>query len=160
MSVSVAANGFSDEIKIYLIIIAGLLCYAAYRDIKTLEVPLFIVMVGTSLQTVLYIYLMAMSSEEVKIHFVSSFICGLFLFLLSCICMKYGKLGGADALISFLIGYALQIDGIIAVMLAYCMALPYMIYLHFSKKKNEYPFVPYLTVAYLLVLIYEFCVYQ
>ena len=97
MSVSVVANGFSDEIKICLIIIAGLLCYAAYRDIKTLEVPLFIVTVGTSLQTVLYIYLMAMSSGETKIHFVSSFICGLFLFLLSCVCMKYGKLGGADA---------------------------------------------------------------
>ncbi len=67
-----------------------------------------------------------------------------------------GGLGGADSLIGAMCGIYMGIYGVIAVMLAFLLSMPYAAYLKFHEKENcEYPFIPYVLIGTCMVFAFS-----
>ena len=71
-----------------------------------------------------------------------------------------GAYGGADAVYAALVGFYLGFYGIYAVLISSIISLPYALYLKKKKDKGDiknatYPFVPYLLVGSVLVILWK-----
>lgn len=82
-----------------------------------------------------------------KIDFIGMILC----FSIFAFAMIWSNIGGADALIAGVIGYNLGLYGLYAIILALCICIPYLLYMHVKHKEHDYPFVPFLTVGYFIV---------
>ena len=119
-----------------------LLIMAAIWDIKKMEVPLTI-----SVMLYLVHTCELLSSNYWKIDFIGMILC----FSIFAFAMIWSNIGGADALIAGVIGYNLGLYGLYAIILALCICIHYLLYMHVKHKEHDYPFVPFLTVGYFIV---------
>ena len=119
-----------------------LLIMAAIWDIKKMEVPLTI-----SVMLYLVHTCELLSSNYWKIDFIGMILC----FSIFAFAMIWSNIGGADALIAGVIGYNLGLYGLYAIILALCICIPYLLYMHVKHKEHDYPFVPFLTVGYFIL---------
>ena len=122
----------------------SLMIYASVCDIRTLEVPIWISVLIFGVRT-LQLYLI--TSKQITLDSVVGLLICFSIFGIS---MLFSDIGGADALIAGMIGYCSGVAGIYAVLLAFLLCMPYLLWMHI-KGKHPYPFVPFLTAGYLLV---------
>ncbi len=133
-------------------VLLGILLVASYSDFKYLEVPLTLTVGGILLRVLNILYLFI--CNDITIYQICVFLtCGLALFMISYFGMVYGNFGGADTLINGLLGLTLGIYGIFTVMFSFFLVIPYTIYLKITHTEHEYPFVPYICVAYISTLV-------
>lgn len=130
----------------------GIIILAAIYDFRTMEVPLVLTVGGIVFRflNILYLYI----CNDISIYQICVFLtCGLVLFMISYFGMVYGNFGGADTLINGLLGLTLGIYGIFTVMFSFVLVLPYVIYLKITNTEHNYPFVPYICIAYIATLV-------
>lgn len=137
---------------IIFIIYGFLLFIASVMDIKTRRIPVTIPIFLISVQTGYYgmaLYKNTARKEEV----IAAILCALIIFGLCYFCMLFGNLGGADTLILTCIGFQLSFHAFYTMLFSFVFSLPYCFFLHKQKKPMDYPFVPYITIAYIMTLL-------
>ena len=67
------------------------------------------------------------------------------------------NIGGADCLVMIVMPLYLEIYAIYAILIAVIISIPYQIFIIKTHKNREYPFVPFLTIGYIFLLLYVYC---
>lgn len=124
-----------------------LLFYAAYTDIKTLEVPLWI------FPSIIFLRSLSFISRNNHEQLIMGLICGTVLFFIFFLISILGQqLGGADCLIVAAIGYTMDFYGLYAVIIGLFLSIPYTAYMKVSHKEHVYPLVPFLLSGVIIIL--------
>lgn len=76
----------------------------------------------------------------------------LILFLIYYIAARFGSMGGADCLGAAVLGFTLGYYGLFAAVAASVLSIPQAAFA--TRKKQAYPFLPYLLAGFLIVLAY------
>lgn len=124
-----------------------ILILASLSDIKTMEVPIWLSVVSLLCR---FIYLIIFPARLTE-----CFISCLVIFALMFMFSLFGTLGGADCLIGSTIGMYLGFIGFYAIMFAFALSMPQVIYKQVKGDKSPYPFIPYLFTGYLIIIIYK-----
>ena len=135
-------NGF------YIIAVIFVICLiaASIEDIREGEISEELLAI-MSVAPILWLMNEA-TGEDLRLHLVIG--TGLFAILLAD--AVWGNLGGADAITGAGIGFLLGTDGIYVMILAFILTLPYL----FSREEEEeYPFIPYIFLAFLTVILFN-----
>ena len=92
---------------------------------------------------------------------ITAVLCALIIFVMCYFCMLFGNLGGSDTLFLLLLDYIYRVYAFYTVLISFAVALPYCYIIHKKKKSADYPFLPYITIGYILTLIIVyFCRYK
>ena len=139
-----------------MILIAGwyilVLCAASVMDIKTRKIPVELPFFLCSIQAGYY----GMALHKGTLHSsecITAVLCALIIFVMCYFCMLFGNLGGSDTLFFTAIGLHLSVYAFYTVLISFSVALPYCYIIHKKKKSADYPFLPYITIGYILTLI-------
>lgn len=139
------------------LIIVSLLMIIFVSDFKymiILDSPLII---GSILILVLKIIYLDLTQASISLlSGLALFLVMLFVSWLGKIIFKKDALGGGDIKLAFLIGLILDFKlGLVAIILASFLALPYAVAILMLKKNNEFPFGPFLAGS-LFIVFYHY----
>ena len=149
--------GFSYDLLL-LLAIASLFVIVIVSDVNFLMIPDEVTIVGSIL--IIFINILNLGLKDAILMFGS----GVFLFLVMFLIMKLGNkllkkesLGGADIKLMFLVGLVLNpIEGMFCIFLSSLLALPISLILLWKNKDNVIPYGPFILLALLLILIFNF----
>ena len=149
--------GFSYDLLL-LLAIASLFVIVIVSDVNFLMIPDEVTIVGSIL--IIVINILNLGLKDAILMFGS----GVFLFLVMFLIMKLGNkllkkesLGGADIKLMFLVGLVLNpIEGMFCIFLSSLLALPISLILLWKNKDNVIPYGPFILLALLLILIFNF----
>ena len=149
--------GFSYDLLL-LLVIASLFVIVIVSDVNFLMIPDEVTIVGSIL--IIVINILNLGLKDAILMFGS----GVFLFLVMFLIMKLGNkllkkesLGGADIKLMFLVGLVLNpIEGMFCIFLSSLLALPISLILLWKNKDNVIPYGPFILLALLLILIFNF----
>ena len=149
--------GFSYDLLL-LLVIASLFVIVIVSDVNFLMIPDEVTIVGSIL--IIFINILNLGLKDAILMFGS----GVFLFLVMFLIMKLGNkllkkesLGGADIKLMFLVGLVLNpIEGMFCIFLSSLLALPISLILLWKNKDNVIPYGPFILLALLLILIFNF----
>ena len=130
----------------------AVLLIASFFDIRTREVPPALFFIGIAVN------LITKALFEPYPVVLVSFGYALFLFvLIALIGFLDGEngFGGADALAMAMIGAFINDGAVLAVPVSALLALPCLLYIKIKKIKKPYPFIPFITVSCILVIIFS-----
>lgn len=125
---------------------------ASFFDIRTMEVPPTLFFMGIAVN------LVAKAFFEPYPAVLISFGYAIFLFvLIALIGFIDGEngFGGADALAMAMLGAFINDGALLVVPVSAVLALPYLLYMKIKKIKKPYPFIPFITVSCILVIVFS-----
>ena len=79
----------------------------------------------------------------------------LFMVVLSILFLIVTNIGGADCLIMIIMPLYIGVNALYAILIAVIVSIPYQMLVLKKHKNKEYPFIPFLTLGYILSL-YQF----
>lgn len=124
-----------------------ILCFASYKDIKTMQVPISLSFLIEILSVV------SIGTTGGDIDFLLSCASAGISFLITITSVIFSGLGGADCLMATAIGINLGLYGFYAFMFGLLFSIPYIIHLTRTHQKKEYPFIPFLTLGYIAAVV-------
>lgn len=128
-----------------------ILVICSILDIKYRKVPIFLsFIIPVFLATISYIL-------HPNKEFLVRCIIAAVMLLICILFLITTNIGGADCLIMIVMSLYLGIYAIYAILIAVIVSIPYQIFIIKTHKNREYPFVPFLTIGYIFLLLYVYC---
>ena len=127
-------------IELIFLIISSIL------DIKYRKVSIYLTFIIPML--LILISFVLYPNAEIVIRCVISFV----MVVLSILFLIVTNIGGADCLIMIIMPLYIGVNALYAILIAVIVSIPYQMLVLKKHKNKEYPFIPFLTLGYILSL--------